>query len=100
MPNALKAAQLADLIRDNVAAWISAEYPGSFVSVFDVTLTPDLQLATLWVRAFDERGKRAIASFRKREGELTRHLARSLQRRHALMVRIVDETGKEDLLPS
>ena len=46
----IKAAQLADQIRDYLAAWTARDYPGSFVVVTDVTLNPKLTTARVWVR--------------------------------------------------
>lgn len=49
MVKAIKAAQLADQIRDSLAEWTSRDLPGYFFSITQVTLTPDLTRATVWV---------------------------------------------------
>jgi len=49
MVKAIKAAKLADQIRDYVAAWIVSDLQGTFCSITQVTLSPDLRQATLWV---------------------------------------------------
>lgn len=45
----IRAAQLADLIRDYLAVWIARDYPGSFIGVSAVTLSPSLKKATAWL---------------------------------------------------
>lgn len=47
-PN-VRATQLADQIRDYLAQWIARDNPGSFVVVTDVTLSEDMQRATVWI---------------------------------------------------
>lgn len=49
MPSAIKAAQLVDQIRDYIALWLLKDFPGFVVSVDQVTLKPNMLVATVWL---------------------------------------------------
>lgn len=49
MPSAIKAAQLADQIRDYVAIWLLKDFPNAFLSVDQVTLDGNMLTATIWL---------------------------------------------------
>lgn len=49
MPSAIKAAQLADQIRDYVAVWLLKDFPNAFLSIDQVTLSGNMLTATIWL---------------------------------------------------
>ena len=53
MVKAIKAAKLADQLRDYLASWAIPDLPGYLFSITQVTLTPDLQRAIVWVDVLD-----------------------------------------------
>ena len=89
---AIRAAQLADAIRDTIAGWLHADYPGSILTVSDVTLTPDNRTATVWILALTDRDRSALKRISRDGARYTHRL------RHALTRRNVPElTFREDM---
>lgn len=60
MVKAIKAAQFADQLRDCIAEWTTQDLPGYFFSITQVTLSPDLGKATVWVDCLDKAQEVAI----------------------------------------
>ncbi len=63
MVKEIKSAQLADLMRDYIAAWSARDLAGTFFSITQVTLTPDLQKAILWVDVLEEDQQKKVMSY-------------------------------------
>jgi ribosome-binding factor A len=57
---AIRAAQLADGIRDFLAKEIARDFTGYLITVSQVTLSPDLLDATVWVTTFRAEDKRKV----------------------------------------
>ena len=81
MPNTVRAVQLADLIRDFVATWIQRDFPGSFVSVTDTTLSMDLRIATVWLHPARNEDVATYHKIVKRTNHYASQLQRSIARR-------------------
>jgi ribosome-binding factor A len=81
VPNSTRAAQLADQIRDNVATWIQRDFPGSFVSVTDTTLSMDLRIATVWLHPAREEDVATFHKILKKTGHYSNLLQRAITRR-------------------
>ena len=82
MVKAIKAAQLADQIRDYLAQWSSEDLFVLFYSITQVTLETDMLSATIWVdvlRPEDE--TKVMRELTHRQGEYQHKLQRVLQRR-------------------
>lgn len=75
----VRAAQLADQIRDYLAAWTARVQPGSFVSVTGVTLTPNLKVATVWVRVIGNE-QAALQALEKQRRSYQHRLVTTLPR--------------------
>jgi ribosome-binding factor A len=78
-PAAIRAAQLADQIRDYLATWVAREYPGSFLVVSAVTLAPNMHKAVVCIK-FPGDDVRLYSKLRKRtsyfQHQLTLHMTR------------------------
>lgn len=82
MVKAIKAAQLADQIRDYLATWASQDFPGALFAITQVTLTPDLRQATIWVDVLiPDSEKKIIAELNKKRNSYRHKLAQTFQRR-------------------
>lgn len=82
MDRSIKAAQLADQIRDYLAAWTAQDFPGARFSLTEVTLTPDLLKATVWVESFDPEVLRTtLPKLAQKANTYRGRLYQSLQRR-------------------
>lgn len=92
----IKAAQLADQIRDYLAAWTAREYPGSFVVVTQVTLTPNLREATAWVRLIGNEAKTSRQLIADTKG-YQHKLRGALKRAHIPTLQFAFETESEGL---
>lgn len=92
----IKAAQLADAIRDSLAGPIQQRCPGFIVSVTMVTLSEDKQRATVWIRAYPtEKTQECLHILRKAQGALQRELTRSLPRRAVPHIELRQDTSVE-----
>ena len=106
MNKGAKAAQLADQIRDHLAAWIRKDFPGCLVSVTQVQLSMNLQQATVWLECFDEASKKYVPKIQQRQGEYQRELYRHMRRfalptiHFALSSAFEDQERIEQLLKS
>jgi len=79
---AVKAAQLADQIRDYLAAWTAQDFLGYFFSVTQITLKPDLSVAIVWIDILrPEESKLIMRKLNQRVSVYQHSLQRSLQRR-------------------
>ena len=96
MPNSTRAAQLADLIRDLLATWIHTDFPGYFVSVTGVTLSPDLQRATAWLHAARPEDKPVLLAVRNRARQYNQRLHHSVKRRALPLVDFREDYQEED----
>ncbi len=92
----IKAAQLADAIRDSLAGPIQQRCPGFIVSVTGVTLSEDKQRANVWVRTYPvEKSTEALQVLKKAQGALQRELIRSLPRRAVPHIELRQDTSVE-----
>ena len=79
---AIKAAQLADAVRDALAQPVQRLTRDCIVSITNVTLSDDKSLATVWIRVFPvERAGQVLHTLRKSAGYLQSELNRALPRR-------------------
>ena len=60
MDRAVKAARMADQIRDNMAVWTHQEMPGYIFSISQATLSLDLSEAFVWVEVFDQAKQKEV----------------------------------------
>lgn len=92
----IKAAQLADAIRDALAGPIQQRCPGYIVSVTMVTLSEDKQHAILWIRAYPQESiLKCLATLRKAKGPLQRDLVRALPRRAVPIIEFRQDNSLE-----
>jgi ribosome-binding factor A len=91
----IKAAQLADQIRDYIATWISRDFPGSFLSVTQVTLSIDRRHATVWISSYNDNLK-ILEALQKREKEYQRELSRAIKRFSAPTIHFSPDTSTAD----
>jgi ribosome-binding factor A len=99
----IKAAQLADAIRDALAGPIQRQLPGFFVSITSVTLSEDKQRATIWVRTYPtDKTATALKQLEKHQGQLQHALTTSLPRRQLPRITFAIDTSveSEDALSS
>lgn len=81
---AIRAAQLADGIRDFLAKEIARDFAGSLITIMQVTLSPDLQEATIWVTTYNQEDRgRILQKLRAAGREYQRKLHKTL-RRHSI----------------
>ena len=81
MDKSVKAAQLADQIRDYLALWIVRDFPGLIITVSQVTLTPDLRGATIWVSPLNSTNiPEVLKKLSLKEGRYTHLLHRAMSR--------------------
>ena len=96
-PKSVKAAQLADLVRDLLAGYIHKEFPTPIVTVTSVSLSPDFNRATAWVRVFPVGESKATeARLQKMTGMLQHHLKRDIARKFVPDIQIRLDTNLED----
>jgi ribosome-binding factor A len=101
----IKGAQLADQIRDYLAAWTARDYPGSFVVITAVTLTPNLRHATVWVRIIGDE-ERTMQKLKRSTKHYQHRLKTTMPRFGIPLISFVSDTraeGESDLpsiLPS
>ena len=82
MEQAVRAARLADQIRDYLAEWAARDMPGSFFSITQVTLHTDLSVATAWIDVLrPEEGDTVMRSLEQHLPAYQRRLGRALRRR-------------------
>ncbi|CAN5197957.1 hypothetical protein BH11PAT4_BH11PAT4_7390 [soil metagenome] len=92
----IKAAQLADAIRDILAGPIQQRCPGFIVSVTAVTLSEDKQRANVWIRTYPaEQTQDCLKTLRKAHGALQRELTRGLPRRAVPSIDLRQDTSVE-----
>ena len=60
MVQAIKAAQLADQLRDYLATWTTQDLAGYLFTITQVTLSTDLRQATAWVDILQEKDKTVV----------------------------------------
>ena len=90
MEKAIKAARFGDQIRDSIAAWSRHDLPGFFFTIVQVSLTPDLSRATVWVSALDEEKlKDIVTRLRHHERDYAHKLRRELGKHVVPMIRFV-----------
>ena len=83
MVKAVKAAQLADQIRDYLAQWSSQDLFGYFFSITQVTLQLDMQSATAWVDVLQpEHTAKVMRELTRRMPTYQHRLQQVLQRRN------------------
>ena len=80
---AVKAAQLADQVRDYIAQWSAQDMPGYLFCVTQVTLSTDLQHAILWVDILQrEKQRQILAELGRLAPKYQQRLHREIQRQH------------------
>jgi ribosome-binding factor A len=95
MPDPIKAARLADHIRDLLATWLARDLPGSFVTVTQVTFNPALTVATAWVSfPLPDQRQKHQDKIRQLTRPYTRDLAKTLSRKKGIQLEFIWE--KED----
>ena len=83
MVKAVKAAQLADPLRDYLAQWSAQDLFGLFFSLTQVTLEPDMQSAVVWVDVLQpDQAAKVMRELSRHLPDYQRRLQRSLQRRN------------------
>ncbi len=93
----IKGAQLADAIRDHLSAWLRKDLPGSLVTVVSVSLSLDMQKATVWLRFFPmEQSDAMLSRARKLTHRYERELLRALKRRAIPSLFLELDTNPED----
>jgi ribosome-binding factor A len=95
MPDPRKAAQLADAMRDNLAVWIQHDFPGKFISVFQVTFNTTMTEATVWTRSEIEPDTGWLNILTSKEGWYHHRLCQALKRRS--IPRLKFRTAPEEL---
>lgn len=81
---AIRAAQLADGIRDFLAKEIARDFTGSLITIMQVTLSPDLQEATVWITTYNQEDRaKTLQKLRSAGREYQRKLHKTL-RRHSI----------------
>jgi ribosome-binding factor A len=96
-PRSIKAAQLADLIRDLYAGYIQREVAGVFVTVTSVTVSPDLLYATVWLRVFPPvETERTLQRLQSAQRSFQNMLSKDLKRKMVPRVRLSIDTTQED----
>src|ERR1044072_3316191 len=97
MSSAIRAAQLADQIRDYVAEWIARDLPGYLLTVTQVTLSPDLQKGTVWVASFKlEHLQSGLRTLKGLEKTYSRALYQKLRRHSAPHISFVADKSIEE----
>lgn len=96
MDKGAKAAQLADQIRDYLAAWIRKDFPGCLVSVLHVQLSPNLQQATIWIEVFSGDATRILRDLESHRSEYQKRLYTTLQRFAVPTIRFALDTSHQD----
>lgn len=100
MEKAIKAARFGDQIRDSIAAWSRQDLPGFFFTIVQVSLTPDLSRATIWVSALDEAELKVIVTkLRHHEREYGHRLRTELGKHVVPMLRFVPTQEPTTVLP-
>lgn len=99
-PQSVKAAQFADLIRDLCATYFQRTLSAktdTLITVTAVTLSPDLQYATAWIRVFPAQKNASILNHLHRyEKEFQRNLHHDIQRKFIPHLKIELDTTDED----
>jgi ribosome-binding factor A len=81
MVKAIRAAQLADQIRDYLAEWSQQDLVGYIFSLTQVTVSTNLERATAWVTVFNTEQEAAVISrLNHKSGEYKKKLYRHMQR--------------------
>lgn len=94
---AIRAAQLADQIRDFLAEKVARDFTGYLITITQVTLSPDLQKATVWVTSYVPEEKELILNRLRKEGSrYQRELHRSLRRHHGPKLHFQSDYSVED----
>jgi ribosome-binding factor A len=82
MDKGIKAARIADQIRDYMAQWTRQDMPQTLFSITQVTLTPDLGKAIIWVEAYKtEETEKLVAALRKKGPYYQHRLITTLKKR-------------------
>lgn|GEM_PF-6585956 len=96
-PQSIKAAQLADLIRDLLAKYIQREISGSIITVTSVTLSHDFHYATAWIRVFPSTQSDAVfARLTRMRSLFQRQLRSDIPRKIIPDLEISLDTNPED----
>lgn len=100
----IKAAQLADAVRDALALPLQQDHPGCILSITNVTLSDDKSRATVWLRFFPaEQGSKTLASATRKRAHYQRILQSKLPRRMVPQISFaldnsIEESAKLDSL--
>jgi ribosome-binding factor A len=82
MVETIKANKLADQIRDYLSDWTLKDMVGSFFSITQVTLSTDLQEATVWIECLNTLDQTKIfARLQKNRSKYQHNLSLALARR-------------------
>ena len=96
MEKGIKAARLADQIRDYLATWTRRDFPGYFFTITQVTLKPDLTMATIWIEVIDPSQLETLLHKLKRKEVPYKHeLARTLNRRSSLQLQFLPDSSAD-----
>lgn len=93
----VKAAQLADHIRDLAAVFLLRELSGApLVTITQVNLTPDLQQATIWFRVFPvEQLAKTTTRLNRLAPKLQHEISQKMQRRFVPKLRFQADQSVE-----
>jgi ribosome-binding factor A len=84
MDNAIKAARMADQIRDYLAVWSHFAAGSRLFSITQVTLKPDLSQAVVWVQIDNEDSRvPVLAALKKEARTYQQRLLKTLGKRSA-----------------
>ena len=96
-PQGIKAAQLADQIRDLCAVYFQQKVQHDIVTVTAVTLSADIRHATAWVRVFPiERSDQVISILQRGLKHFQSLLQHDVQRKFVPYLQIKADTSEED----
>lgn len=92
----IRAAQLADQMRDYLAEWIARDFPGYLISVSQVTLRADLHVANVWLTFFSVADEVAVlAAIRRHARQYQRDLGARVSRHRLPRLTFYLEKGSE-----
>lgn len=80
MDKSIKAAQLADFIRDNLSSWLYLDFRNPYLSVTHVAFNLSMTEAIVWVTIGENDGA-LVSKINKQIPEYQRKLNHTLQRR-------------------
>ncbi len=93
----IRATQIADLIRDHLAGWIHRDFTGFFVSVNQITLSPDIKNATAWITVYPENKQTSVLrDLKKNSRKYSSELRKVIQRHNVPVLDFAVDTSAED----